>query len=146
MQNVFIRQLEIRWSDLDPNFHVLHSKYYDFGAYCRTCFLVENGMTPAFMASNNIGPILFREEALFKKELSFGDELSVSLEVIKCTKDMSRWSMRHELFKNKKTLAAIITIDGAWINTLERKLAVPPVTLQHMFETAPRSKDFLIIE
>ena len=103
-------------------------------------------MTPAFMASNHIGPILFREEAVFKKELSFGDTLSANLGITKCNKDMSRWSMRHELYKNENTLAAIITIDGAWINTIERKLAVPPATLQHIFDTAPKAKDFLMIE
>ena len=32
------KNIDIRWADLDPNFHVLHSKYLDFGAYCRMSF------------------------------------------------------------------------------------------------------------
>ena len=28
----FIKEISFRWSDLDPNFHVRHSAYYDFGA------------------------------------------------------------------------------------------------------------------
>jgi acyl-CoA thioesterase FadM len=28
----FSKELSFRWSDLDPNFHVRHSAYYDFGA------------------------------------------------------------------------------------------------------------------
>ena len=63
--NNFIKNIEVRWSDLDPNFHVLHSKYYDFGAYCRMAFLVENGLSPATMLEHKIGPILFREECVF---------------------------------------------------------------------------------
>lgn len=33
----YSKKFEIRWADLDPNYHVLHSKYYDFGriAVCR---------------------------------------------------------------------------------------------------------------
>jgi acyl-CoA thioester hydrolase len=31
----FSKQLSFRWSDLDPNFHVRHSAYYDFGAQHR---------------------------------------------------------------------------------------------------------------
>ena len=45
------KSLDIRWADLDPNFHVLHSKYYDFGAYCRMSFMTENGLDPAFLKS-----------------------------------------------------------------------------------------------
>ena len=146
MENKYLKQLEIRWSDLDPNFHVLHSKYYDYGAYSRMCFLHENGMTPAFMALNHIGPILFREEAVFRKELSFGDNLIVNMEMVKCNKDMSRWSMRHQLYKNENILAAVISIEGAWINTIEKKSALPPATLQHIFDSAPKAKDFTIVD
>lgn len=121
----YSKKLEIRWADLDPNFHVLHSKYYDFGAYCRMAFLTEHGITPAVMVENNIGPIIFREECIFKREIKFGDELEVFLKLSKCNEDASRWSMVHELWTNGNTLAALITIDGAWIDTISRKLAKP---------------------
>ncbi len=146
MSKKYTKQLEIRWADLDPNFHVLHSRYYDFGAYCRMCFLVENGLTPAWMVQHHIGPILFREEAVFKKEISFGDTIEVNMQMLKLNNDMSRWSMRHELYKNKETLAAVITIDGAWMDTQKRKLTVPPASLQGLFEAAPKAKDFIITE
>ncbi|MBI1782589.1 MAG: thioesterase, partial [Sphingobacteriales bacterium] len=42
----YSKLVEVRWADLDPNFHVLHSKYYDFGAYIRMSYLTENGITP----------------------------------------------------------------------------------------------------
>lgn len=138
----YSKQLEIRWSDLDPNFHVLHSKYYDFGAYCRMAFLTEHGMTAALMAEHSIGPIIFREECIFKREIKFGDRLEVFLKLSKCTADASRWSMLHELWINENVLAAVISIDGAWINTMLRKLAVPPVTFTHIFEQIPKTPDF----
>lgn len=139
----YVKTLEIRWADLDPNFHVLHSRYYDFGAYCRMCFLVEHGIDPPLMQLFNIGAVLFREECIFKKELKFGDELSVNLKLQKASHDFSRWSMVHEIFKNKEILAAIIHIDAAWIDTKIRKLALPPPQVEAVFNAAPKTEDFI---
>lgn len=138
-------KLEIRWSDLDPNFHVLHSRYYDYGAFCRMAFLVENGLTPELMKEYHIGPILFREECFFKKEIKFGDEVSINLKLSKMTSDYSRWSMEHEIWKNAEILAATTNIDGAWMDTQKRKLAIPPPLIKNIFETCPRSANFELI-
>jgi len=142
--NNFIKSIEVRWSDLDPNFHVLHSKYYDFGAYCRMAFLVENGLSPAIMVEHKIGPILFREECVFKKEIFFGDKVTVNVKVDKVTADFGRWTMIHEIYKNDETLAAIITADGSWLNTSIRKLTVPPAVVISLFEIAPKTASFKI--
>ena len=140
----FIKNIEVRWSDLDPNFHVLHSKYYDFGAYCRMAFLVENGLGPATMLEHKIGPLLFREECVFKKEIFFGDKVTVNVKVDKVTADFGRWTMISEIYKNDETLAAIITADGAWLNTSIRKLTVPPAVVISLFEIAPKTASFKI--
>src|ERR1700712_5128737 len=99
--NDFIQTVEIRWSDLDPNFHLRHSVYYDFGAFIRIAFLTENGITPQAMLQHNIGPILFREECIFKREINFGDKITINIKLDKLRKDFSRWTMQHELFKNE---------------------------------------------
>jgi acyl-CoA thioester hydrolase len=142
--NNFIKNIEVRWSDLDPNFHVLHSKYYDFGAYCRMAFLVENGFTPLFMQQHNIGPILFREECVFKREIVFGDKVTINVKLDKINADFGRWTMIHEIYKNEEILAAIITADGAWLNTAVRKLTVPPQVVISLFETAPKTTTFKV--
>ncbi|MFN0082342.1 MAG: acyl-CoA thioesterase [Ferruginibacter sp.] len=140
--NDFVKKIEVRWADLDPNFHVVHSKYYDFGAYCRMAFLVENGLTPQFMQQHNIGPILFREECVFKREVLFGDEITINVKLDKLTADFGRWTMVHEIYKNGETLAAVITADGAWLNTSIRKLTVPPAVVIALFESAPKTVAF----
>ena len=138
----YSKKSEIRWADLDPNFHVLHSRYYDFGAYCRMAFLTEHGITPLVMSENNIGPILFREECIFKREIKFGDALEVFLKLSKCKEDGSRWSMVHELWINGNTLAALITVDGAWIDTTLRKLAIPPEVCRIGLQQIPKTDNF----
>jgi acyl-CoA thioester hydrolase len=140
------KKVEIRWSDLDPNFHLRHSVYYDFGAYLRISFMNENGLTPFVMQSHQIGPILFREECVFKREIHFNDQVHVNLQLVKSTVDFSRWTMQHEIWKNKDTLSAIITIDGAWLNTAARKLTIPPAEFSRMYEVMPRVAHFEWVE
>jgi acyl-CoA thioester hydrolase len=139
----YVKTLDIRWSDLDPNFHVLHSKYYDFGAYSRMSFLVEHGITPELLQSLHIGPVLFREECVFRKELKFGDIIRINLRLQKASHDFSRWSMVHEIYRNQETLAAIIHIDAAWIDTRIRKLTLPPPEVELAFNSAPKTADFI---
>lgn len=138
----YSKNIEVRWSDLDPNFHLRHSVYYDWGAFIRISFMNESGLTPAVMQQEHIGPIIFREECVFKKEVRFNDAIEVNVTLLKSTPDAGRWTMVHEVWKNADTLSAVITIDGAWINTQFRKLAIPPQTFKSAFEKIPRADNF----
>jgi acyl-CoA thioester hydrolase len=139
----YIQPVEVRWSDLDPNFHLRHSVYYDWGAFVRLTYLSVSGVTPAYLQEHHIGPILFREECVFKKEVVFGDQVVLNIELIRSRRDASRWSMRHEVIKNKDTVAAVITVDGAWLDTVRRKLAAPPADILQLYERFPKSDGFV---
>lgn len=143
---LYKKQVEIRWSDMDPNFHLRHSVYYDWGAFVRMSFLCEHGITPSVLSQCHFGPILFREECVFKREIHFGDKVEVNLLLRKCRRDRSRWTMIHEIWKNGDTLSAIITADGAWMDTHIRKLAVPPQLIMDGFEKISKSPDFEWVE
>ena len=141
----YIKKVEIRWSDLDPNFHLRHSVYYDLGAYCRVAFLNEQGITPEAMLKHSIGPILFREECIFKREINLGDEIFIHLKLQQASTDMRKWTMIHELWKANETLAAIITVEGAWMDTRLRKIVAPPEKFRAAFEALPTTEDFKMI-
>lgn len=138
----YIQSPEVRWSDLDPNFHLRHSVYYDYGAYCRICFLNEYGISTEFLLEHKIGPILFREECVFKREIKSGDKISIDLQLLKAREDISRWSIRHHIYKNGEELCAILTLDGAWIDTVRRKLSAPPEKIRAGFALMPRPEGF----
>ncbi len=139
---IYKQSIDIRWSDLDPNFHVKHSAYYDFGAYCRMCFLTDFGSSPKYLLQHNLGPVLLREECIFKRELHFGDEVMIDLQLKKAARDFSRWTNVHEIQKNLKT-AAIITVDGAWIDTEKRKLIAPPEFAVNTFQQMHFAEGFV---
>jgi acyl-CoA thioester hydrolase len=141
----FTTQLSIRWSDIDANYHVRHSVYYDFCAQHRIDILSNLGLTLAVMQQQHFGPVLFREECIFKREMRHDDVVLLTTSVAKMKADASRFTIRHQL-ANEQQLFAIITVDGAWMDTKLRKLVnpIPPVVLE-VFNHIPRSPDFEII-
>jgi acyl-CoA thioester hydrolase len=138
----FLLPIQLRWADIDANFHVRHSVYYDWGAMCRMEFLRAMGLTESVFHQLQIGPILFREESRFKRELQMGDTVAIDLCLLAARQDFSRWTIRHQLFKNNDTLAAILTVDGAFLNTHLRKLTVPPALASDTFSAMPRAEEF----
>lgn len=139
----YIKQVEIRWSDLDANFHLRHSVYYDYGAFCRISAFFDAGITEEIMRQHSIGPVLFREECFFKREIKFGDKVSISLKLKVLSADYRKFSMLHEIFKNENELAALLIIDAAWMHTKERKIVSPPPIVIDALNTLPKTEDFV---
>lgn len=138
----FNRIIQLRWSDLDPNFHVRHSVFYDWGAFCRVEFLNEFGLTSHVMQELRFGPILFREECIFRREIRSGDEIKIDLQLLRSKKDFSRWSIQHSITKSDETLCAVLTVDGAWIDVVKRKLSSPPEKVHEVFNKMPKPENF----
>jgi acyl-CoA thioester hydrolase len=139
----FSKELSFRWSDLDPNFHLRHSAYYDFGAQHRVEIMTQLGLTLRVMQKESIGPILFREECIFRKEISLSDVIIMQTKMAKMKVDASRWSIVHEFYK-EDVLCAVITVDGAWMDTKLRKLATPtPQVVVDALSIFPKTADFI---
>lgn len=94
------------------------------------------------MREHNFGPVIFREECIFKKEIRPEDKISINLTLAKATRDYARWTMQHHIFKNNEIVAAIITLDGAWIDISQRKLTIPPIEVHKGFEQMPQAEHF----
>lgn len=137
----FVTPIGLRWADLDPNGHVRHSVYYDWGAMCRIAYLEQQGVGLGWMAKHGIGPVLFREEARFQRELRFGDDLRIDLQLAAASPDGRKWKMRHRILRADE-LCATLEMDGAWLDLRARKIVVPPPDLMRAFEHLARSEDF----
>jgi len=145
MAQHFSKLIQIRWADIDSNRHLRHSAYFDYGATVRMLFLSENGLTTQKLEEFQIGPVLFREEAIFKREIKLEDSITVDVALVKATSNYSRWNLRHNFIKPDGSLAAIINLDAAWIDMTKRKLTVPNEFVQHIFEAMPKTTDFQFI-
>ena len=104
----------------------------------------RNGIEFSPSAMGGVAPVLFREEAVYRREVNLGDIIEVHTQVTKLSEDAGRWSMTHEILRPDGTLAATIEADGAWIDMTTRKLALPtpPVAqrFQELFAQAQREQ------
>ncbi len=126
-----------RWADMDPNGHMRHSAYADYAADQRVAVLASWGYGVAKFAHLRLGPILFREETKFLKEVHIGEEIHVDGRLLSVSADGSRWSIVHTIYKADGRVAATVTVDGAWLELDRRKLAVPPAELAAAMAALP---------
>jgi acyl-CoA thioester hydrolase len=94
------------------------------------------------MQQAEFGPVLFREECLFRREIRYGDSIQLTSKLKKARQDFSRFSIQHDFIRNDGTICAILTIDAAWINTRIRKLTVPPLQNIALLDAIPKTDDF----
>lgn len=136
---------QIIWAQVDPNGHLRHSAYYDLAAQVRVNAFAEHQLSINEMIRMGIGPILFREEAHFTKEIHLNEMVKVDLKMKKAKPDGYKWSIEHSFFKDNDQLAATVTVDGAWMDLRQRKVAVPPAKIADVFNNFPKSSDFELI-
>ena len=139
----FENEIEVRWSDCDPNRHVRHSAYYDYGAQARIRYFIKIGFGSKEMTKLSIGPILFKEECTFIRELTPEENIRINLLKGELSPDGARWVLHHEIFNSKNEKCAHITVKGAWLNLDIRKLTVPPAGLAEAFDKLPQGADYV---
>jgi acyl-CoA thioester hydrolase len=131
-----------KWSDFDPNRHMRHTAYNDYAAEVRVRFFKKMGLSITEFAKLNVGPILFKEETNFKREIHLGETITVNMILEESSKQLERWRFSHQVFNEKGEVAAEIFVYGAWIDLIKRKLTTIPSQYHHIFEEIPKSKNF----
>ena len=138
----FQEHFAVRWSDLDGNRHVRNTIFSDFATHTRFRLLEAHGFSQARFESLRFGPVMFREEIRYRRELVFGERVSVDVRFAGLSEDASQWRARQEVTREDGKQAALLTIDGAWIHLDTRKLIAPPLELLTLLQGLPRSEDF----
>ena len=145
MKNVFYEG-KVLWSQLDANMHLRHSAYADFAAQARLEILESLGFDSHLLERLKIGPILFREELIYMREVRPNDTIKVTCEMTSCRKDGSRWSFSQAIYRGDGIQAAQINVQGAWVDMEKRKLAVLPSEWVVKFLDIPKSENFILEE
>lgn len=138
-------QGQVLWAQLDPNMHLRHSAYADYCAQARSNMLTEAGLSLDAFARYHIGPILFREELSYHREIGLDERIYVKVEMTKLNLKNFRFSFRHEIYKENGVKAATVEIDGAWLDLQKRKLTVIPDEWHSIFELIPKADDYVEI-
>ena len=135
----------VRWSDLDANRHVKNTVYSEFATHTRLHLLASKGFDQARFERERFGPVMFREDARYRREVHFGDDVIVGVVVSGLADDGSRWRFEHEVTRGDGALSATMLIEGAWIHLDERKLIAPSADLLELMRSLPRAEEFEVL-
>lgn len=138
----YSKTYEVIWADIDANRHLRHSAYNDYAAQTRVSLFADYGLSLDHIANFGLGPVLFREETTFLKEVNLSDKLTVTCALQAMRRDGSRWTYRHVMYRGDGVKAAVIIVDGAWLDLESRKLGTPTKEMIEIINTFPRTEDF----
>lgn len=138
----FQRRFEVRWADLDANRHVRNTAFSEYATHTRFAFLASAGFPQARFEELRFGPVMFREETRFRREVLFGDVLTVSVRCSGLAADGSQWRVVQDVVRSDGREAAVLTIEGAWMDLESRRLMAPPEDLLAVMRSLPRTEGY----
>ena len=139
----FEQQYRVDWSDLDGNAHMGNSSYLDYASNARFLFFAEHGFTVSRFATEKFGPVITRDELVYRKELRLMDEFTVDFESVGVSQDGLRFRVRNT-FRNKlKEILATVTSEGVWFDLETRRPRAPPPALDSVMRNLKRSNDYV---
>ena len=139
---MFIRDFEVRWSDLDANGHLANSAYVNFMSHTRMAFLSQAGFSYDQLGHNAIGPVVFYEHIYYFKEVLPGVAVRVSLELAGMSADGMFFEFLHKFFDPEGRNLARCEMMGGWIDLKSRKLSPLPSHFLEQFQQLDRSAGF----
>lgn len=141
----FEEKFSVRWSDLDANRHVRNTIFSEFATHARIRLLEAHGFAQARFESLRFGPVMLREEIRYRRELVFGEDVTVNVLFAGLSEDGSHWLAHQEVTRADGKQAAILTIEGAWIDLDRRKFVSPPAELLGLLQSLPRTRSFEVL-
>lgn len=143
MENNIFFEGQVLWSQIDANRHLRHSAYADFCAQARSNQLNKIGLSLDEFAKYKIGPILFREELIYHREVKLDEFIKVRTELTRLNTTNGRFSFRHYIIKENSDIAAVVNVDGAWLDLAARKLVNLPEHWKEILINIPKSDDYI---
>jgi acyl-CoA thioester hydrolase len=98
---MYLKEFEIRWSDVDANRHLANSAYLNYMGHTRMAFLMEIGFDQKTLSQYNIGPVVFYEHIYYFKEAFPGRPVQVSIEILGLSEDAQFFEFHHNFYNHK---------------------------------------------
>ncbi|MFS4468863.1 acyl-CoA thioesterase [Maribacter sp. 2210JD10-5] len=142
---MYLKEFEIRWSDVDANRHLANSAYVNFMSHTRMAFLMGLGFDHKSMARHEIGPVVFHEHIYYFKEVFPGRPVQVSLKVTGMSEDGKFFEFHHDFYNHKGENVARCEMMGAWMDLKTRKLTGLPDEFLEAFNKVEKPEGFRIL-
>ena len=142
MGEIFEKNFETGWTDVDPNGHLANTSYLGFAVNTRIAFFAVNGFTPSDFVRHQFGPVIKSDLAEYVREISLLDNVRVTMENGGNSEDCSRFRVINNFYKADGTHAARVTSIGGWLSLRNRKLIEPPESLKDAWFGLIKTEDF----
>jgi acyl-CoA thioester hydrolase len=135
-------KLYASWKDMDFNQHMKNTAFLEKADDVRLMFFVENDFPMDKFTRLKIGPVVFKDEVEYFKEVNLLDEIKITIAAGGLSEDGSRYIIRNEFFKQDGKMAARVTSHGTWLDLAERKVIVPPKELLMVLKSLQKTDDY----
>lgn len=142
MTEEFVFDYLVTWGDLDPIGHLRTAIYSDLAIDAQFRLLDRVGYSTVGLADLGYGPVVLRQESRYYNEVRFGDTVTDTLSLAGLSEDGSRWIIRHDFARSDRAKAAMLNVEGTWIDLQTRDAIVPPADLIAANVRLPRTKNF----
>jgi len=138
----FEQRFRVGWSDLDGNAHMGNASYLGYASDTRMHYFTEHGFTMARFASEKFGPVVVRDELIYRRELRLMDEFAVDYELVGLSENGIRFRVRNTFRTASGDVAASVTSEGLWFDLEHRRPRIPPSDLETLMRALSRAEDF----
>ena len=143
---MFLKEFEIRWSDLDANRHLANISYITYAGEVRMAFLQSLGLTHQRLTSLGIGPVVFDEHLFYFKEALPDQKISVSTVLAGMSKNGTFFEFEHNFYDKEGVNLAYAEILFSWIDMKKRKIGTISNAILNKIESLPRAKNFKFLD
>lgn len=142
---MFSKRLFAGWGDMDFNSHMRNTAFLDKAADVRMLFFAENGFAMEEFSRLGIGPVIFKDEIEYLREVRLLEKFEVTLAAAGGAEDGSRFLLRQEFRLGDGRVAARVQSLGGWMDLARRKLTLPPDSLLESMRRLERTEDFVVL-
>lgn len=142
---MFLKEFEIRWSDLDANRHLANSAYINYMSHTRISFLTGIGFGHKQFVHYGIGPVVFHEHMYYFKEVFPGKPIKVSLELKGLSENGMFFEFHHNFYDAKGKHVAHCEMMGGWIDMEKRSLTALPEEILDIFNAQEKPSDYKVL-
>ncbi len=142
---MFLKEFEIRCSDIDANKHLSNISYITYAVETRMEFLRKIGLNHNNLKEMNLGSVVFNEHIYYYKEVLLDQKIKVSFEINGTSDDRKFFQYEHNFYNSDGENVAFYEMTGAWMDLVKRKLTVLPKKFSESLTKIHKTKNFKII-
>lgn len=136
------QRFRVGWGDLDANQHLGNRAILDRAADARLLWFAANGFAGPRLAAARFGPVIVRDELVYRHELRLLDEFTVDVRLTGLSDDAVRFALQNTFRNAEGEVTTVVRSEGVWFDLDQRRPRRPPTELEAILRAMPRSTDY----